>query len=273
MKWVLPVLVLIAVCRATADTLILQDDSMVQGRFMGFSNRQFMFKPDDGVTRAEYAIDVKGIVLAAPVKASLVFFRKSFEDVVFSGFDQNTLRFRKAGVPLTEPVVLLKRLEILTPAAPPRERPPAPAMEQDPAVTTRIVAPPKDPGVRDWKREGKWREIAQDKTGVISQGETVDIESCLKKGVVNVVHFHYPQAVGSVREGNYLQGIMNRNPNRLVVLKVVTRDFQTPICEALGLKSLPQFWFYNADGKLVKRLTDRFTEGDIDAAIREAGRR
>jgi thiol:disulfide interchange protein len=58
--------------------------------------------------------------------------------------------------------------------------------------------------------------------------------------------------------------------NRVVLLKVVVQDFKAPILTALNIQGLPQFWVYNAQGKLTKKLTDRFTEGDIDAAIREA---
>jgi hypothetical protein len=39
-----------------------------------------------------------------------------------------------------------------------------------------------------------------------------------------------------------------------------------------GIKSLPQFWFYSRSGRLLKKLTDRFTEADIDEAFKEAQR-
>jgi len=271
MKFLPFALILMMTCLANADLLTLQDDTAVQGSFQGFSNRRFQFKTDDGVTRSDYAVDVKSIVLESPVRVSLSLAMKAYDSVVFFRFDHNTLRFRKEGVLLTEPVIMLKRLDVLGPVVLPPSPPAAAGPEQDPAVTTRIEEPRKPPSTRDYKGAGKWHMVEADKTPVISHGETVDIDSSLRKGIINVVHFHYPQAVGSVREGNYLQGLMARHPYRLVVLKVVVQDFRAPICVALNLKTLPQFWFYSANGRLVKKLTDRFTEGDIDAALKEAG--
>jgi hypothetical protein len=275
MKVHLFAIILMAGCVAKADTMTMRDGAVVAGDFQGFSARQFQMKTAEGVVRAEYAADVQSIVLDAPEKASATFIVKQYDAVVFSRFDHNMIRFRKDGVLVSEPVIMLKSLDIQGPVNPPPLPAVAPASAggADPATSTRIVAPGKVPQARDWKRTGKWREVEEDKSTIISHGEVVDIDSVLHKGVVNVVHFHYPQAVGSIREGNYLQGIMARHPNRLVVLKVVAQDFRAPICESLNLKTLPQFWFYSADGRLVKKLTDRFTEGDIDAALKDAGRR
>ena len=114
--------------------------------------------------------------------------------------------------------------------------------------------------------------MEEDQTSVISHGEEVDIDAFLKKGYVNIVQFHYRKSLASVREGNYIDAIAAKKTNRLVVLKVVVSDFNSPICKALNIQGFPQFWFYNMQGRLVKRLTDRFTEGDIDAAIKDARR-
>ena len=277
MKVHLFAIILMAGGVAKADTMTMRDGTVVSGDFQGFSERQFQIRTTEGVARAEYAADVQSIVMDGPDKASVAFIVKQYDAVVFSRFDHNMIRFRKDGVLVSEPVIMLKSLDIQGPAAQPPPATPAPAPPPagggDPATSTRIVAPAKVPQARDWKRTGKWREVEEDKSTIISHGEVVDIDSVLHKGVVNVIHFHYPQAVGSVREGNYLQGIMARHPGRLVVLKVVAQDFRAPICESLNLKTLPQFWFYSADGRLVKKLTDRFTEGDIDAALKDAGRR
>ena len=123
---------------------------------------------------------------------------------------------------------------------------------------------------REWQRSGKWREMESKNASVISQGEDVDVEAYLKKGFINIVHFHYPKALASVREGNYIEALAAKPSNRIVILKVMAPDFKAPICEALGIKSLPQFWFYDTQGRLVKKLTDRFTEGDIDGALKQA---
>jgi hypothetical protein len=123
---------------------------------------------------------------------------------------------------------------------------------------------------REWKRSGKWREIDPKNTTVISNGEEVDLDDALKKGFVNIIHFHSPKVLTSVREGNYIEALAAKPSHRLVISKVVVSDFSAPVCEQLGVKSIPQFWFYDAQGRLVKKLTDRFTEGDIDGAIKQA---
>lgn len=257
-----------------ADTLTLTDGSILNGTFQGFSAQQFLLKDEDGDIVRTFAADIQSLVLDNPVRVTARTVTRQYEGITFSRVDHYTVRWRKDGAPASDPVYMLKRMEVVGPVAPaPAPAPPAesvPAVDQ--AGVTRVVAPSKTAPVRDWKRAGKWREVDDDRSIIISHGEAVDVESALRKGVVNVVHFHYPSAMASVRQGSYVQGIMMRHPGRMVVLKVVAQDFNAPICDALKLKSLPQFWFYGSDGRLVKKLVDRFTESDIDAALREAGR-
>jgi len=262
MKRLVVSLWLMTACWVHGDTLTLRDGTFIRGTLQGFSDRKFKFMTDAGDLRSDYAVEIHVISLDSPVTASVKLIGGNEEEMVFNRLDHNMLKFKKDGQPLTVPAYLLKGMMVLEPVNP------APA-KSDPSVDP-WTAPP--PNARDWKREGKWREIVDDKTPVISHGEVIDIDASLKKGMINVIHFHYPRAVGSVREGNYLQGIMKRYPYRLVVLKVVAQDFRAPICEALNLKTLPQFWFYNRSGRLVKKLTDRFTEADIDQAIKDASR-
>ena len=263
------ILSLLAATAVWADTLTRNDGATASGSFQGFADRQILFKDEDGNPIRAYLVDVQSLVLDAPIKANVETITRQYDAVVFHKLDHNMLRLRKDGSLASEPVYMLKRLDVLGPVTP------APATEPaavDPAGVPRAVAPSRQPAVRDWKRAGKWRELDDDKSIIISHGEEIDIEASLHKGVVNVVHFHYPQAMASTRQGNYIQGIMTRHANRMVVLKIVTPDFNAPICNALKLKSLPQFWFYSPDGRLVKKLVDRFTESDIDAALKEASR-
>lgn len=268
MKWRLFMIPLALASVAMADTMTLRDGTTVRGSFQGFAGRQFQFRTEDGAAQSEYAADVQDIALDAPMRVSVLTALKQHDSAVLGKIDHNFLRLRKEGAFVNEPLILLKRLDILGPV----NAPPAASSAVDAAGLPRAVANARPPAERDWKRSGKWREIEDDKSIVISHGEVVDIEASLKKGLVNVVHFHYPQAMSSTRQGSYVQGLMARHPNRVVVMKVVAPDFNAPICSALSLKSLPQFWFYSPDGRLVKKLTDRFTESDIDAALRDAGR-
>jgi hypothetical protein len=105
---------------------------------------------------------------------------------------------------------------------------------------------------------------------VISRGEVVDVEAAIRKGNVTIVHFHYPAAHSSVRQGNYIETIVGKSMGRLRMLKIEIPGWDAPICKALELTSLPQFWFYDARGVRVRKLTARFTEADIDKALLEA---
>ena len=274
-RWVFFITVLLTGPLALADSMTLQNGTSIRGSFQGFSAHQFQFKSQDGAVRSEYGVDVQSLVLDAPVRATVMTSVQRYEDVVFSRYDHKMLRFRKEGQAFNESVTGIKGISVIGPAA--IEVAPAPVAVRETGATDaagvpRLVAPSQAPATRDWQRSGKWREIDDDKSIVISRGEEVELESLLRKGVVNVVHFHYPQAMSSVRQGSYIQGLMARHPGRVVVLKVIARDFNAPVCRALNLKSLPQFWFYSSDSRLVKKLTERFTESDIDAALRDAAR-
>lgn len=264
--WILLPLAMVSMARA--DTLTLNDGKVVTGHFLGFSNRKFEFKADDGSALSEYPLKVKSVVLDSPATVSIQLSRKQYDSADFVQFDHNTLRLKKDGQSMNEPVIMLKSIALIKEVAEVRAPSPAAGGSTPPALDTRIVAPREVPQTREWQRSGKWAEIQDDKTPVISHGENVNVEAFLKKGYINVVHFHLPRAVTSVREGNYVQSLAAKRSNGLVVLKVVVPNFGAPICTALNLKSLPQFWFYDSRGKLVKKLTDRFTEGDIDEAVK-----
>jgi len=254
---------------AGADTLTLQDGQVIKGRLTGFSARKFTFAVSDGSTYSGYPLDIKSIVPDAPLKGSLKFSMKQYESTEFIQFDQNTLRLRKNKQILNEPVVLLKSMQFKPPGAPEGAATP-PVETNGSGVTPPPVDMEEAPKPREWQRAGKWTEIEEDQSTVISRGEEIDIDAVLKRGFVNIVQFHHPRSLTSVREGNYIQALASRKTNHVVLLKVVVQDFRAPILTALNIQGLPQFWVYNAQGKLVKKLTDRFTEGDIDAAIKEA---
>jgi hypothetical protein len=254
---------------AGADTLTLHDGQVIQGRLTGFSGRKFSFAVNDGATYFGYPLDIKSIVPDSPVRVSMKFSMKQYESVDFIQFDQNTLRLKKNGQILSEPVVFLKSMQGKTkPGRDEEVAPPAEASESSP------TPPPIDleeaPKPREWQRSGKWREIEEDQSVVISRGEVINIDAALKRGLINVVQFHHPRSLTSVREGNYVQALASKKTNRIVLLKVVVQDFNAPILSALSISGLPQFWIYNAQGKLVRKLTDRFTEGDIDSALKDA---
>jgi len=269
MKQIVSLILLLCLgIEARADTMTLNSGQVVKGRFIGFAERKFDFKTEEGGTVSEYPVNVKSIVPAAPLIVSVELTRTNYVNVEFRSFDEFTLHFAKDAVVLDERVILLKTLTVNRahgrgkPGSADKNPPEREKMEEDPAP----------PPPREWQRSGKWREMDPKSNTIISKGEDVDIKDYLKKGSVNIVHFHYPKALASVREGNYIEALAAKSSNRLLILKVVVPDFQQPICESLGIKSLPQFWFYDAQGRLVKKLVDRFTEGDIDDALKLARR-
>lgn len=243
------------------DTMTLGNGRVVKGRFLGFTDRKFEFKTATGAVVSEFPVNVKSITPDTPLKVTVDLANNHYEDVEFRSFDEYTLHLAREDETMDERVILLKQLVV--------NRPPE------------VVAPPPEPrapeggakeGVRDWRREGKWREMESKNAKWISRGEVVDIEEYLRGGYVNVVHFHYPKSLTSIREGNYVEALAAKASNRMVILKIHAQDFDVPICKELGIKSLPQFWVYDAHGRLVKKLTDRFTEGDIDGALKLAKR-
>lgn len=262
-------LVLGSVLWARADTMTLSNGEVVKGRFIGFSERKFAFKSEAGVTVSEYPVNVKSILPAAPLKVSLELARSKYGDVEFRAFDEFTLHLIKDGEPLDERVIMLKSLTVNRPPEP--VKPPPPTPEELAAAARSVRGDPKSPAeAREWQRSGKWREMDSKNTLTISKGEEVDIEEHLKKGFINIVHFHNPKLLPSIREGNYVEALAAKPMHRIVILRIVTSGFDAPVCEALGIKSLPQFWFYDVRGRLAKKLTDRFTEGDIDEALKLA---
>lgn len=261
---------LLAVSSVRADTLTLNNGRSLTGDLVGYAGRKFEFRVNDGSTYLGYPLDIKSIVPDAPVRASLKFSLKQYDSVEFIQYERNVLKFRKNGQVQNEPVITLKSMRLEGGEGKGTVNPPG---EHESPVAVPVGIPAEASAKpRDWKQAGKWRQIEEDQSDVISRGEVVDIDASIKKGFVNIVQFHYPQSLASVREGNYVEALAAKRNNRIVLLKVVVSDFNAPVCVALNIKGLPQFWVYSPQGKLVKKLADRFTEGDIDAAIRDARR-
>jgi hypothetical protein len=222
----------LAVC-ASADQLTLVTGQVVTGQFVGFKNHQFVFQDSAGAERKDFAAGVKNLKVDAPIKVSAHLMSQSMNEALFTGYDKFNVRLIKDGREFSEPATLLKRIDLAFDAQ---------------------------------------RTVEDISVVVISRGEAVDIEQSLKPGRVNVVFFHFPQAHSSVRQGNYVELMARESRGRTVILKLLIPGWEAPVCMERGIKSLPQFWFYSRSGRLLKKLTDRFTEADIDEAFKEAQR-
>lgn len=226
-------LALAAIAGARADEMTLLDGNVVTGRFAGFRNHRFVFQERGGQERQEFAVGVRSLRLDPPVKVSAQLLGRKVDDVLFAGYEKYNVRLIRNGREYTEPATMLKQIDM--------------AFDVQRTV--------ESPGVF-----------------VISRGEEVDIAKSLQPGRVNVVFFHFPEAHSSVRQGNYVELLTRQSRGQVVVLKLVVPGWDAPVCKARGIESLPQFWFYSPSGRLVRKLTDRFTESDIDDAFKEARR-
>ena len=99
------------------------------------------------------------------------------------------------------------------------------------------------------------------------EDKPVSAKSLLTDGKANVVHFHVEDGPSSQRQGNLAERLCNDSRGKVVYHKItVTPDDAT--CQKNRLESLPQFWFYDRSGKLVKKLDKRFAEEDITQAFK-----
>jgi hypothetical protein len=279
---ILAVILLGAAQGIFADQLIRANGEVLDGTFAGFDKHQLIFKKTAGGEARDFAANVKSLTVVECPTVSVELLNKRYDSVVFKGYDKYTAYLEDNSGAIRAPATMLKSITILErpsvkegPAPEPEvEPPPGPAQQiarTVPGATTVGAPAPRAPGAgREWKPTGKWREIESPDVPVISRGEDVDVESKLRKGVVNVVHFHYAAAHSSVRQGNYIEVLARKSGGRIVVLRIVVQGWDAPVCGAKEIKALPQFWFYSRSGKLVNKLTDRFTEGDIDAAMKQA---
>lgn len=251
-----------------ADSLLLTSGLRVTGTFEGFADGTFVFKGEDGGVIRESPVKVSRIEFEKPVQASIRLVSKAYESVALTRYEGYQLRFEHEGKPVSAGITLVKDIERVADAPVPAIVPAAQA--EAPRLSDVTMQQVPRPAVRNWQRSGKWAEVQVPGCSVISRGEVVDVEAAIRKGSVTIVHFHYPAAHSSVRQGNYIETIVGKNKGRMQMLRVEIPGWEAPICKALELKSLPQFWFYNAEGTLVRKLKERFTESDIDKAIVEA---
>ena len=219
-----------------ADEMTLDNGFGYTGSFGGYDHGHFLFVTTAGRTVKAPPTNVKTITLSQPAKVNLVLAsNQKQEGVRLNGYAKFALELLKGGTNDTLSLSQVKRIEM-------------------PFASVRV-------GGEDLQVE------------TISHGEEVDLSAFIKKGVVTVLHFHMASVVSSVRQGNYLAQLAAQSQGRVVVLRVTVPNYDAPICKALGIDSLPQFWFYSSAGTLAKKLTQRFTESDIDGALAETQRK
>jgi hypothetical protein len=202
--------------------------------FQGYENRKFRFLTADNQDLKELASNVKSLALDRPVKADVLpAVGKLMEGVLVQGYEKLALQFMKGGETQTLAMAQVRRVTL---------------------------------GF-DFQRVQ-----ASTAVQVISRGEEVDVAQYLMQGQVTVLHIHSESLHASVRQGNYLERLVEKDPEGLAMIRITVPDWNAPVCRQLGVKSLPQFWFHDASGRLAVKLTERFTEEDLDRALDKARR-
>lgn len=107
-------------------------------------------------------------------------------------------------------------------------------------------------------------------TRVDGAAQAVDLPALVKPGVVTIIYIHHPEMAGNQRQGNYVETLETRHPGKVAVVKVEIGAWDSPTAVKYGIASAPQFWFHNRRGVLTRKLVDRFTEADIDNALKAA---
>ena len=95
-------------------------------------------------------------------------------------------------------------------------------------------------------------------------------EDMLVAGKATVLYFVSTQTDVASRQGSLLKKLCRDKQRQVECVEVQLNDLQHQTAVVNGLKSLPQFWFYSADGRLAGKLVERFTESDIEKMLKKA---
>jgi hypothetical protein len=221
---------------ARADELTLGDRS-VKGVFTGFAKGQFRFQTWDGQTVAEKALNVRRLVLDKPVSITLdTRSRKEPETVQLKGYESGQFRIVRGG----------------------RD-----AVERESQVQSVTVRQSEQAFTEYMERAQKAQEDAPGPEARIPE----QLEDLVEMGKVTVLHFHQPDSVTSTRQGSYCRRLATDSHGRIVYKRLALTGTDDPAVARFGLTTLPQFWFYSRSGKLVTKLTDRFTPADFQGAL------
>lgn len=214
-----------------ADVLTYTDGKRAEGLFVRFQGGQFEFLEGDAKPAKVAAARVESLTLDPPVKADV---RRrggrSLDGVMLTGYSKPQFTFADGTGPV--PTMQIERIQ-------PRS---------------------------DLRREMQHVAEAQ-RAATVSTPASGILELPIHTGVVTVVHFHMEEVASSLKQGNYIQERCAESKGKIAFFRVNLRGWDDPAARQYQIASVPQFWFYDRDGQLVRKLTDRFTGDDIDAAF------
>jgi hypothetical protein len=213
------------------DTLIMKGNKTFTGTFQAFKNDRIYFQPDNGSKLIhEQYLYMEKLIMNPPSKVSVApKGKKIIEGMKILRYDKPNFIFDKSGEEISMPGTHIRSIEM---------------------------------GIDYGRTPDNMAAAANDE-------KEADIEGSITTNVITIVHFHSPESVASVREGNYVSALArdSRKKEKIVVIKIIIPNWECPTAKKYDITSAPQFWFYNKSGKLTKKLTDRFTEGDIDKCL------
>lgn len=230
-------LLLLVPATVLADTLEPTAGAPATGFFLSYDNGKINFMTAQTKTLHLSPSGVRRVVIDKPLKATLESKTKRGEksDIVLTGFEQGAFLIERSGKPEKVPLQTISELRV------------------DAIANNRTT---------DQLDAGK----------IVSKGEEVDLTKLVEPGKVTIIHFHLPGTITSERTGNYVATLERQSKSKLVVRKVLVPDASAPVAKQHGLTTFPQYWLYDKAAKLSSKLTDRFTEGDIDAAVKKASK-
>lgn len=255
MRRILHLLLVAGLCPAgfAIDTLSPSVGPVMEGTFVGYEFGSFSLINKEHETMKHLVADTRELQIDPPREITVTPRAGKPESMMLKGFEKGQFIFLRNGVEAPRPLSLIKRIEVpftaqldaidlSGPAVTPDPAPPAPSA---PAAPPTPRAPP---------------------------AALPAAHALAEAGRVTVVHFHYPPSVTSMRQGSLVAALVRDSRGKVALRKIEIPDWNAPAVEQYDLKSLPQFWFYNARGELVSKLVDRFTDEDVTAALRQAQR-
>ena len=215
------------------DTLTPASGPAREGMFLGYENGSFQLINKEQKTDKLLVAATLSLRLDPPREVTVTPRAGKPETMTLQSFEKGQFIFKRNGVEAPRPLSLVKRIEV-----------PFSAQGNVDDLNAQVIkgdAPPAP-------------------------------ETLADPGHTTIVHFHYPKSVASMRQGALVATLTRESRGSVTLRKIEIPDWNAATVAQYELKSLPQFWFYNARGELVKKLTERFTDEDIASALRGAQR-
>ncbi len=113
-------------------------------------------------------------------------------------------------------------------------------------------------------------EFMKRRDEVKNGGPQISVKEMIEEGMATVIHFHCDDGPASQRQGNLCERLCKESKGKAVYKRLVVKDLNDPLAKRYKLQSLPQFWFFTPKKAVFVKLSERFTEEDIEKALKGA---